>query len=82
MTLEPPTAPVLHLRVALTTSDYARIVKFYCAGLGLEPAQVWTHNDDHGLMLDMGHATLEIFDDGYAGYIDELEAGARVSGRL
>jgi catechol 2,3-dioxygenase-like lactoylglutathione lyase family enzyme len=76
------TAPVMQLRVALTTSDYARLVQFYCAGLGLEPAQVWTNNDDRGLMIEMGQATLELFDDGYAQYIDELEAGTRVSGRI
>lgn len=32
--------PILQLRVALTTSDYERLVKFYCDGLGLEPARV------------------------------------------
>jgi catechol 2,3-dioxygenase-like lactoylglutathione lyase family enzyme len=72
----------MQLRVALTTSDYARLVQFYCAGLGLEPAQVWTNNGDHGLMIEMGQATLEIFDDGYARHIDALEAGARVSGPI
>jgi len=75
-------APVMQLRVALTTSDYARLVQFYCTGLGLEPAQVWTNNDARGLMLEMGQATLEIFDDGYADYIDQLEAGTRVSGPI
>jgi predicted enzyme related to lactoylglutathione lyase len=82
MTADTHSAPVLQLRVALTTSDYARLTRFYCVGLGLDPDQAWTHNDDHGLMLDMGHATLEIFDEGYAAYIDELEAGTRVSGQV
>jgi predicted enzyme related to lactoylglutathione lyase len=72
----------MQLRVALTTSDYARLVRFYCAGLGLEPAQQWTNNDDRALMLEMGQATLEIFDEGYAGFIDETEAGQRVSGNV
>src|SRR5262245_54503601 len=75
-------APVMQLRVALTTSDYARLVQFYCTGLGLEPAQVWTNNDARGLMLEMGQARLERFDDGYAQYIDQLEAGTRVSGPI
>lgn len=74
--------PVLQLRVALTTSDYARLVRFYSVGLGLEPAQSWTHNDSHGLMLELGQGTLEIFDEGYAEYIDQLEADARVSGPI
>jgi methylmalonyl-CoA/ethylmalonyl-CoA epimerase len=72
----------MQLRVALTSGDYARLVQFYCAGLGLEPAQEWTHDDDRGLMLEMGQATLELFDEGYAGYVDELEAGRRVSGQV
>jgi catechol 2,3-dioxygenase-like lactoylglutathione lyase family enzyme len=79
---EPHAAPVLQLRVALTSADYDRLVKFYCAGLGLEPAQVWAHNGGHGLMLEMGAGTLELFDEGYAAHIDELEAGARVSGQI
>ena len=79
---EPPSAPVMQLRVALTTNDYARLVKFYCSGLGIEPAQEWTHNDSHGLMLEMGQASLELFDAGYARHIDELEAGRPVSGQM
>lgn len=78
----PPTAPVLQLRVALTSHDYERLMRFYCAGRGLEPTQVWTQNGGHGLMLELGQGTLELFDEGYAGYIDGLEAGARVSGQV
>ena len=79
---EPHARPVMQLRVALTTADYERLVRFYCTGLGLEPAQACTHDGGHGLMLELGAGTLELFDEGYAGYIDELEAGARVSGRV
>lgn len=79
---ESKAAPVMQLRVALTTSDYDRLVRFYCAGLGLEPAQAWSNNGDRGLMLEMGAGTLELFEEGYAAHIDELEAGARVSGPI
>lgn len=78
----PKSSPVLQLRVALTTRDFARLVQFYTAGLGLAPAQEWTNGDDHGLMLEMGQASLEIFDEGYAGFVDDLEAGRRVSGQV
>jgi hypothetical protein len=44
----------MQLRVALTAKAYDRLVKFYCTGLGLEPAQAWTHNGGHGLMLELG----------------------------
>lgn len=72
----------MQLRVALTTSDYERLVRFYCEGLGLEPAQLWTSDQGHGLVLDMGTATLEIFDENYALNVDQIEAGKRVSGQV
>ena len=74
--------PVLQLRVALTTSDYERLVQFYCDGLGLEPAAVWNNDGGRALMLEMGQATLELFDERQAEVIDELEAGKRVSGQV
>lgn len=74
--------PVLQFRVALTTSDYERLVKFYCEGLGMEPAAVWNNNGGRALMLEMGQAALELFDERQAKVIDELEAGKRVSGQI
>lgn len=78
----PTTKPVLQLRVALTSRDYERLLGFYCAALGLEPAQVWTQEGGRGLMLELGQGTLELFDEEYAGYIDGLETGGRVSGQV
>lgn len=74
--------PVLELRVALTTSDYERLVKFYCEGLGLEPAALWSNDGGQALILDMGKATLELFDEKQAEVIDQLEAGRRISGQI
>lgn len=74
--------PVLELRVAVTTSDYERLVKFYCDGLGMEPAQIWNNGQGRALILDMGRATLEIFDETQAGTIDQIEAGKRISGGI
>jgi methylmalonyl-CoA/ethylmalonyl-CoA epimerase len=72
--------PIMELRVALTTSDYERLVRFYCDGLGLEPAQLWTNDQGRAMILDMGRATLEIFDETQADTVDHIEAGRRVSG--
>jgi uncharacterized glyoxalase superfamily protein PhnB len=77
-----PSQTVLQLRVALTTDDYERSVKFYCEGLGLEPAQIWNNGQGRALMLNMGSATLEIFDEAQAQTIDQIEAGARISGQI
>ena len=77
-----PNDPILELRVALTTSDYERSVKFYCDGLGLTPAQFWNNGQGRALILDMGHATLEIFDEAQAQTIDQIETEGRVSGQI
>jgi len=74
--------PVLELRVALTTQDYERLIKFYCEGLGIEPAAIWNNDGGNALILDMGKATLELFDERQAEVVDGLEAGRRVSGQV
>jgi predicted enzyme related to lactoylglutathione lyase len=73
---------ILELRVAITTQDYDRLVKFYCLGLGIEPAAVWNNDGGKALMLNMGNATLEIFDERQAEVVDDLEVGKRVSGQI
>lgn len=73
---------ILELRVAITTQDYDRLVKFYCLGLGIEPAAIWNNDGGKALMLNMGNATLEIFDERQAEVVDELEVGKRVSGQI
>jgi catechol 2,3-dioxygenase-like lactoylglutathione lyase family enzyme len=77
-----PNYPILELRVALTTSDYERSVKFYCDGLGLDPAQFWNNGQGRALILHMGKATLEIFDETQAQTIDQIETGGRISGQI
>lgn len=77
-----PNHLILELRVALTTSDYDRSVRFYCEGLGIEPAAIWNNGQGHALVIDMGTATLEIFDEQQAETIDQIEAGKRVSGQI
>ena len=77
-----PNHPILELRVALTTSDYERSIKFYCDGLGLEPSALWSNGGGRALILEMGKATLEIFDEIQAETIDQIEAEQRISGQI
>ena len=77
-----PIRPVFELRVALTTSDYEKSVKFYCEGLGLDPTAIWNNDGGRALILDMGKATLELFDEAQAQIIDQLEAEQRISGQI
>ncbi len=72
--------PVLEFRVTLTTPEYERLVAFYCDGLGIEPAQAWDNWQGRGAILEMGRASLELFDEQQAGTVDQIEAGRRVSG--
>jgi catechol 2,3-dioxygenase-like lactoylglutathione lyase family enzyme len=74
--------PVLEFRVAFTTADFERLVKFYSDGLGIEPAAIWDNSQGQGLVLDMGRATLEIFDEDQAQTVDQIEAERRVSGQI
>lgn len=77
-----PTSPILELRIAVTTRDYERLVKFYRDGLGLEPAADWSTETTHALMFEMGRGTLEIFDEGQAESVDLLETERRTSGSI
>ncbi len=72
----------MELRVAFTAREYERLVRFYCDGLGLETTQVWPGDQGRAVILDMGQATLEIFDEKQANTIDQLEAGKRLSGQI
>jgi catechol 2,3-dioxygenase-like lactoylglutathione lyase family enzyme len=75
-------SPVLELRVAVTTEEFERLSSFYREGLGLEPSQVWPDDQGRALVLNLGKATLEIFDEKQADTIDQLEVGRRISGRV
>jgi len=81
-TVQVSTPHVLELRVALTTEAFERLAGFYREGLGLEPAQVWPDDQGRALVLDLGKATLEIFDEEQAQTVDEIEVGRRVSGPI
>jgi predicted enzyme related to lactoylglutathione lyase len=74
--------PVFELRIALTASDYERSMKFYCDGLGIQPSALWSNGGGRALILDMGKATLEIFDEIQAATIDQIEAEQRISGQV
>jgi methylmalonyl-CoA/ethylmalonyl-CoA epimerase len=72
----------MEFRVALTTEAFERLASFYLDGLGFEPAQVWPEDQGQALVLDMGKATLEVFDEKQADTIDQIEAGRRISGQI
>jgi predicted enzyme related to lactoylglutathione lyase len=80
--MPPGQGPILELRVAITGSDYEELRRFYCDALGVAPAQLWSNDGGRAALLDLGRATLEIFDEAQARAIDQIEVGRRVSGPI
>jgi lactoylglutathione lyase len=75
--------PAVHeLRLVVTVDDYDEAVAFYRDALGLEELAVWSSPDGRVMLLGAGQATLELTDPGHAAYIDEVEVGRRVAGRV
>ena len=67
----------------MTAEDYDAALRFYRDVLGLREQEAYTSADGgHVVILDAGRATLEINDPTYAAYIDEVEVGRRVAGRI
>jgi lactoylglutathione lyase len=72
----------VNLRVVLTVPDFDEAVAFYRDALGLEQLADWGGDDGRVILLDVGHATLELFDERQAESVDRIEAGRRVSGHV
>jgi catechol 2,3-dioxygenase-like lactoylglutathione lyase family enzyme len=70
----------VNLRVVLTVADFDEAVAFYRDALGLEQLADWSGDDGRVILLDVGQATLELFDEHQAESVDRIEAGRRVSG--
>jgi NAD(P)-dependent dehydrogenase (short-subunit alcohol dehydrogenase family) len=77
---EGPAGGIRELRVALTVDDFDGAAMLYRDGLGLPVAEEWDRPDGRGLILSAGPSTIEILDRPQAAFIDEVEAGERVSG--
>jgi lactoylglutathione lyase len=78
-----PDRRVTELRLVVTADDHDAAVHFYRDVLGLREQEAYTSDDGGSVtILDAGRATLEINDGPYAAYIDEVEVGRRVAGRI
>lgn len=69
-------------RVALTVEDFDGALSFYRDALGLEQVADWSSDDGRVVLLAAGRATLELFDEAQAEYVDRIEAGRRVAGAV
>lgn len=73
---------VQEMRLVLTVDDLERAAAFFRDGLGLNQLAVFENDGGRGLLLDAGHATLELFDERQATAIDQIEVGRRVTGKV
>jgi lactoylglutathione lyase len=74
---------IRQLRLVVTADDYDEAVAFYRDVLGMAELAVWSSPDGGRVMLlDAGRATLELTDPTNAAFIDEVEVGRRVAGKV
>ena len=73
---------VSELRLVMTVDDHARALAIYRDRLGLNELEAHQERGGHITILDAGRATLEINDETYAAFVDEVEVGRRVPGRV
>jgi methylmalonyl-CoA/ethylmalonyl-CoA epimerase len=73
---------VTELRVALTVANFDEAVAFYRNAVGLEQIADWSTENGRVVVLNAGRATLELFDEAQAEFVDAVEAGRRVSGTV
>jgi catechol 2,3-dioxygenase-like lactoylglutathione lyase family enzyme len=77
-----PRHRVTELRLVVTATDHAAAVRFFRDVLGLPEQEAYEADGGRVVILEAGRATLEINDLPYAEYIDEVEVGHRVPGRI
>jgi catechol 2,3-dioxygenase-like lactoylglutathione lyase family enzyme len=73
---------VQEFRITLTVDDFEAAVAFYRDAFGLPQLEDWSSDGGRVLLLDVGRATLELFDERQAAMVDDLEVGERVSGKV
>jgi len=75
--------PGVHqLRLVVTADDYEAALAFYRDTLGMPELGAFRSPGGQVTILDAGRATLELADPPHAAYIDEVEVGRRVAGRI
>ena len=74
---------VRQLRLVLRVDNFDEAVRFYRDVLGLHEEAAFSNGPDaHGIVLDSGRATLELFDAAQHAAVDDLEVGRQVAPRI
>jgi lactoylglutathione lyase len=73
---------VHELRLAVTAEDYDEALHVYRDILGLREREAFASEHGRVSILEAGRATLELLDPPHAEFVDEVEVGRRVAGRI
>jgi catechol 2,3-dioxygenase-like lactoylglutathione lyase family enzyme len=74
---------VMELRLVITVDNYDEALAFYRDALGMrEYAAYAAPNGGRVTLLDAGRATVELADTRQAEFIDDVEVGRRVAGKI
>lgn len=74
---------VKELRLVVTVDDYDGALAFYRDALGLTAQAAYAApNGGRVTLLDAGRATVELADAAQAEFIDDVEVGRRVAGKI
>jgi lactoylglutathione lyase len=73
---------ITELRVVVTADDFDNALQFYRDVLGLPERAAFVSDGGRVVILDAGHATLELTDPHHAAFIDEVEVGRRTAGHI
>ena len=74
---------VRQLRFVITVDDHDAVVRFFREALGMPVAAAYEGPGEAQVtILDAGRATLEVINQAQAEYIDEVEVGRRVAGKV
>jgi catechol 2,3-dioxygenase-like lactoylglutathione lyase family enzyme len=83
MSIAPPPAPVMQLRLVVEVEDFNEALAFYRDALGLtEQAAFQGDNDARVVILDAGRATLELCNTAQKEMIDAVEVGHPASPKI
>ena len=73
---------VSELRLVLTADDFDAALRLYRDRLGMGEVADYSADTGRAVVLSAGRAVIELADPRHAAYVDEMEVGRRVAGRM
>ena len=70
------------LRFAFVVDEFDTMLRLFRDVFGLDSLMTFEHEGGQGVVLKVPSATLEIFDPIYGRYVDEIETGHPLEGRV